>query len=82
MRNIRAQLGDITNLVQDQCLTMCEEKKELMDDCWEQKEARSEDKNAQLIELCNMVQKIHDDMECNRSKCEDLHCDSQEGECF
>ena len=48
----------------------------------EQKEARREDKNAQLIELCDMVQKIHNDMEHDRSKCEDLHRDSQEGECF
>ena len=30
VRNIRAQLGDIMNLVQDQSLTMCEEKKVLM----------------------------------------------------
>ena len=28
-----------------------------MDVCWEQKEARHEDKNAQLIELCDMVRK-------------------------
>ena len=48
----------------------------------EQKEARREDKNAQMIELRDMVQKIHDDMERDRSKCEDLHRDSQEGECF
>ena len=53
-----------------------------MDVHWEQKEAGYEDKSAQLIELCDMVQKIHNDMECNRSKCEDLHRDSQEGECF
>ena len=79
--NIRAQLGDITNLVQDQRV-MCEEKKALMDVRWEQKEARREDKNAQMIELRDMVQKIHDDMERDRSKCEDLHRDSQEGECF
>ena len=81
VRNIRAQLGNIMNLVQDQ-LVMCEEKKALMDVRWEQKEARCEDKNAQMIELHDMVQKIHNDMEHDRSKCEDLHRNSQEGQCF
>jgi uncharacterized protein (DUF342 family) len=68
-------LGDITNLVQDQ-RDMCESKKALMD---EQKEPRREDKDAQMIELRDMVQKIHDDMERNRSKCEDERRESQEG---
>ena len=76
--NIRAQLGDITNLVQDQ-RDMCETKKALMDARWEQKEIRREDKNAQMIELRDMVQKIHDDMERDRSKCEDERRESQDG---
>ena len=76
--NIRAQLSDITNLVQDQ-RDMCEEKKRIMEDRWEQKEARRDDKNAQMIELRDMVQKIHDDMERDRSKCEDDRRESQEG---
>ena len=76
--NIRAQLGDITNLVQDQ-RDMCEEKKVLMDARWEQKEARREDKSAQMIELRDMVQKIHDDMERDRSRCEDERRETQEG---
>jgi hypothetical protein len=76
--NIRAQLGDITNLVQDQ-RDMCEEKKALMDTRWEEKEARREEKNAHMIELREMVLKIHDDMERDRSKCEDERRESQEG---
>ena len=76
--NIRAQLGDITNLVQDQ-RDMCEENKRLVDERWEEKEARRDDKNAQMIELRDMVQKIHDDMERDRSKCEDERRESQEG---
>jgi hypothetical protein len=77
--NIRAQLGDITDLVQNQ-RDMCEEKKRLMDTRWEQREARREDKNAQMIiELRDMVQKIHDDMERDRSKFEDEHRETQEG---
>ena len=43
---------------------MLETKKALMDARWEQKEARQEDnKNAQMIELRDMAQKVHDDME-------------------
>ena len=79
--NIRAQLGDITNLVQDQ-RDMCEEKKAIMDARWEQKEARREDKSAQMIELRDMVQKIHDDMERDRSRCEDERRETQEGKLF
>ena len=79
--NIRAQLGDITNLVQDQ-RDMCEEKKALMDARWEEKEARREEKNAHMIELREMVLKIHDDLERDRSKCEDERRESQEGKLF
>ena len=79
--NIRAQLGDITNLVQDQ-RDMSEEKKAIMDARWEQKEARREDKSAQMIELRDMVQKIHDDMERDRSRCEDERRETQEGKLF
>ena len=79
--NIRAQLGDITNLVQDQ-RDMYEEKKALMDARWEQKEARRDDKDAQMIELRDMVLKIHDDMERDRSKCDDERHESQEGKFF
>lgn len=77
--NIRAQLGDITNLVQDQ-RDMCETKKALMEARWEQKQARRDDKNAQIIELRDMVQKIHDDMERDRNKCEDERRESQDGQ--
>ena len=76
--NIRAQLGDITNLVQDQ-RDMSEAKKALMDVRWEEKEARREDKDARMIELRDMVKKIHDDMERDRSKCEVERRESQEG---
>ena len=76
--NIRAQLSDITNLVQEQ-RDMSEEKKALMDARWEQKEARRDDKNAQMIELRDIVLKIHDDMERDRGKCDDERRESQEG---
>ena len=76
--NIRAQLGDITNLVQDQ-RDMCEAKKTLMDARWEEKETRREEKDARMIELRDMVGKIYDDMERDRSNCEDERRESQEG---
>lgn len=44
----------------------------------EHKEPRREDKNTQMIELRDMVQKIHDDMERDRSKSEDRRRESQE----
>jgi hypothetical protein len=79
--NIRAQLGDITNLVQDQ-RDIYETTKALMDVRWEQKEARREDKNAQMIELRDMVQRIHDDMEHDRSRCEEERRESQDGKLY
>lgn len=44
--------------------------------------ARRDDKNAQMIELHEMVLKIHDDVECDRRKCEDEHRESQENKLF
>ena len=76
--NIRAQLGDITNLVQDQ-RDMCETKKALMDERWEQKLGRREEKNAQMIELRDMMQTIHDNMERDRNKCEEDRRECQDG---
>lgn len=76
--NIRGQLGDITNLVQDQ-RDMCETKKALMDARWEEKQNRREDKSARMIELRDMVQTIHDNMERDRSRCEDERRESQNG---
>lgn len=62
---LRSQLGDITNLVQEQ-RDMCAAKKELMDQRWEEKQGRRESKDANLNELRNMVQKLHEDLEADR----------------
>ncbi|KAF9530522.1 hypothetical protein CPB83DRAFT_165178 [Crepidotus variabilis] len=64
---MRNQLGDITNLVQDQ-KDLCETKKALQDERWEEKLARRQDKEAQMIELRDMMQKIHDDMDADRAR--------------
>ncbi|CAA7269900.1 unnamed protein product [Cyclocybe aegerita] len=74
---VRAQLGDITNLVQDQ-RDMCETKKQLMDARWEEKQVRRQDKEAQMIELRDMVQKIHEDMETDRNRADDERRQSRE----
>ena len=79
--NIRAQLGDITNLVQDQ-RDMYETTKASMDARWEQNDARREDENAQMIELRDMVQGIHDDMAYDRSRCEDERRESQDSKLY
>lgn len=66
----RAQLGDITNLIQDQ-REACERKKELMEERWNEKQQRRQDKEYKWVELQDMVRKIHDDMESDRQKAED-----------
>ena len=38
--------------------------------------------DAQMIELRDMVLKIHNDMEHDRSKCEDQCCEYQDGKSF
>ena len=67
--DIRAQLNDLTNLSQ-QSRNMIEEKKATSDERYHEKEARRQDKDAQLIELRDMIQKIHDDREIDRARYE------------
>lgn len=75
---MRNQLDDITNLVQEQ-KDFSETKKAAQDERWEDKLARRQDKEAQMIELRDMIQKIHDDMDMERIKSEDDKRDNQEG---
>ena len=75
---VRAQLGDITNLVQDQ-RDMLETKKATADARWEEKQARRQDKEAQMIELRDMISKIHEDMESDRARSEDDRRQSRDG---
>ncbi|KAF9781346.1 hypothetical protein BJ322DRAFT_1010856, partial [Thelephora terrestris] len=62
---VRAQLGDITNLVQEQ-RDECTKKKELMDERWNEKMNRRVEKDAQISNLYHMVTKIIDDREAER----------------
>jgi len=63
---MRAQLGDNTNLIQDQ-QEACEQKKALMEERWNEKQERRQFK---WVELRDMLQKIHDDMEADHNKAE------------
>lgn len=76
--SVRTQLGDITNLVHDQ-RDMLETKKALMDARWEEKQARRRDKEAQMIELRDIVSKIHEDMEADRVRSEEDRRQSRDG---
>jgi hypothetical protein len=67
---VRNQLGDITNLVQDQ-RDECARKKELMDERWAEKEGRRLQKDSQLAELRDMVAKIVEDREADRIRAEE-----------
>jgi hypothetical protein len=77
------QLGDITNLVQDQ-RDECERKKELMETRWAEKQDRRQAKDYQMYELRDIVQKLHDDMATDRARAEEERalCATKDGTCF
>jgi len=61
-KSVRNQLGDITNLVQDQ-RDECARKNALMDERWEEKQTRREQKDSKMQDLYDMVAKIVQDRE-------------------
>jgi hypothetical protein len=67
---VRAQLGDITNLVQEQ-RDECIKKKELMDERWNEKMNRRVEKDAQVGNLYDMVTRIIEDRETERIRREE-----------
>jgi hypothetical protein len=67
---MRSQLGDITNLVQRQ-QSACETKKELMEQRWEDKLFRRQDKDARWIKMRDMMQMVVDMQEAERRRAED-----------
>jgi hypothetical protein len=67
---VRAQLGDITNLVQEQ-RDACIKKKELMDERWNEKMNRRVEKDAQIGNLYDMVTRIIEDREAERIRREE-----------
>jgi len=71
---IRAQLGDLTNLVQDSH-TMLEQKDDAQH---KEKQTRRLDTEAQIIELKNMILKMHEDMEADRARYEGDKRDKRE----
>jgi len=67
---ICAQLGDITNLVQEQ-RDECIRKKELMDERWGEKTNRRVEKDGQFGNLYDMVTRIIEDREAERIRREE-----------
>jgi len=67
---VHAQLGDITNLVQQQ-RDECIKKKELMDERWNEKMNRRVEKDAQIGNLYDMVTRIIEDREAERIRREE-----------
>jgi len=67
---VRAQLSDITNLVQEQ-RDECARKKELMDERWNEKMNRRVEKDAQFGNLYDMVTRIIEDRETERVRREE-----------
>lgn len=62
---MRVQLGDITQLVSEQC-DECTRKRELMDQRWEENQGRRAEKDAQFHELKDMVSRLIQDREADR----------------
>lgn len=73
---IRSQLGDITNLVQDQ-RDACDRKKELMDARWEEKIGRRQEKDDKWRELQDVVRKIQDDVEGVKNQAEEARIERE-----
>ncbi|KAJ7246101.1 hypothetical protein B0H12DRAFT_1126792 [Mycena haematopus] len=65
----KAQLRDITYFIQAQ-RDAFEHMKALMEERWSEKPERRENKEFKWVELKDMVQKIHDDMESDRARAE------------
>ncbi|KAG2159394.1 uncharacterized protein EDB93DRAFT_1115448 [Suillus bovinus] len=74
---MRAQLGDITQLVSEQ-RDECTRKRELMDQRWEEKQGRRAEKDAQFHELKDMVSRLIQDREADRIQ-EEEHRLREEG---
>ncbi|KAG0704131.1 hypothetical protein DFH29DRAFT_913097 [Suillus ampliporus] len=62
---MRAQLGDITQLVSEQ-RDECTRKRELMDQRWDEKQGRRAEKDGQFRELKDMVSRLIQDREADR----------------
>ena len=67
---VSEQLGDITNLVQEQ-RDECARKKELMEERWAEKQTRREQKDSKLQDLHDMVAKIVEDREAEKIRAEE-----------
>jgi hypothetical protein len=67
--NVRGQLSDLTNLVQEQRDEMAR-KRELMDQRWEEKNSRMEERDRQFAELRDLVEQLVSDRDEERERLE------------
>ncbi|KII91823.1 hypothetical protein PLICRDRAFT_38680 [Plicaturopsis crispa FD-325 SS-3] len=67
---VRNQLGDITNLVQDQ-RDCCTQKKELMEERWAEKQTRRVAKDNQMQSIFDMLAQMNEDREAERRRQEE-----------
>lgn len=73
---LRAQLADITNLLQDN-RDLTHQKKMDSDNRYAEKADRRQNKEIQIIELREMVQKIHDDLEAEMQRANEERIQAQ-----
>lgn len=78
---VRAQLGDITNLVQEQ-RDLLETKKQMAEDRQREKEQRRAEKEANNIELRDMLQTVIVEMQKDKARYEDDKAKSDAGELY
>jgi len=74
---MRAQLGDITQLVSEQ-RDECIRKRELMDERWDEKQGRRAEKDAQFRELKDMVSRLIQDQEADRIQADERRRQDEE----
>ncbi|TFY80506.1 hypothetical protein EWM64_g3507 [Hericium alpestre] len=67
---VRNQLGDITNLVQQQRDEFAR-KKELMEERWQEKQERQEEKDRKCQDMYDLVASIHNEQLACKAKCEE-----------
>jgi DNA gyrase/topoisomerase IV subunit A len=78
---LRAQLNDITNLLQDN-RDLTHQKKMDSDNRYAEKADRRQNKDYQIIELRDMVQKIHDDLQAEIQRATDERIQAQSKPCL
>ncbi|GAV99544.1 hypothetical protein LENED_001007 [Lentinula edodes] len=73
---IRSQLMDLTNLMNEQRQVM-DEKKELMESRYAEKEERRRNKDAETAEMRDMIQRLFEEFQAERDRAETLRMEAE-----